>query len=145
MKIFAKPKERVEVAKTTTDATGRTRLRGLGLWWTFAAALVVLAAVIVAVAQNSRHVRLHYLAWNTSVSLIVVMLTTALVAVFLAEVGGLIWRRRRRTRNGRLSELERLRTAQDQQDDALAAAVVVPPSTDAEAAAPAPRPLSLAP
>ena len=78
---------------------------GLGLWWTFAAALVVFAALIVAIVQNSRHVRLHYLAWHVSVSLIVVVLTTALIAVFLDEVGGLVWRRRRRSRLGRRTEL----------------------------------------
>jgi uncharacterized integral membrane protein len=83
---------------------------GLGLWWTFAAALVVFAAMIVAIVQNGRHVGLHYLAWHVNVSLIVVVLTTALIAVFLDEVGGLVWRRRRRSRLGRRTELERLRT-----------------------------------
>ena len=145
MKMFAKPKERVEVTTTTPGVTGRTRLRGLGVWWTFAGGLVVLAAVIVAVAQNSRHVRLHYLAWHTNVSLIVIMLTTALVAVLLDEVGGLIWRRRRRARNGRRSELERLRTSHDQQGETLAAAVAEPVSTDVDAAATAERSLSLTP
>jgi uncharacterized integral membrane protein len=85
---------------------------GLGFWWTFAVALVVFGALIVAIVQNSRHVRLHYLAWHVNVSLIVVVLTTALIAVFLDEVGGLIWRRRRRARLGRHTELEQLRTRQ---------------------------------
>jgi len=85
---------------------------GLGLWWTFAVALVVFAALIVAIVQNGRHVRLHYLAWHVSVSLIVVVLTTALIAVFLDQVGGLVWRRRRRGRLGRRAELEQLRTEQ---------------------------------
>src|SRR5205823_4585882 len=83
--------------------------RGLGLWWTFSAGLIVAAAAIVAIVQNSGQVRLHFLVWHASVSLIVVVLTTALSTVFLAEVGGLIWRRRRRSRLGRRSELETLR------------------------------------
>ena len=91
---------------------------GLGFWWTFAVALVVFAALIVAIVQNSRHVRLHYLAWHVNVSLIVVVLTTALIAVFLDEVGGLIWRRRRRARLGRRSELEQLRTQQHLPEEA---------------------------
>ena len=93
---------------------------GLGFWWTFAVALVVFAALIVAIFQNSHHVRLHYLAWHVNVSLIVVILTTALIAVFLDEAGGLIWRRRRRARLGRHTELERLRTAQHPPEDEAA-------------------------
>ena len=85
---------------------------GVGLWWTFAAALVVFAALIVAIVQNGRHVKLHYLAWHVDVSLIVVVLTTALIAVFLDEAGGLVWRRRRRARLGRRSELVQLRALQ---------------------------------
>jgi len=86
-------------------------LRGLGLWWTFAAALVVAGAIIVAIAQNGRQVRVHYFVWQADVSLIVIILTTALVALVLDEAGGLIWRRRRRAKLGRRSELEQLRTA----------------------------------
>jgi uncharacterized integral membrane protein len=96
-----------------------TGSRGLGVWWTFGAALVVMAAVIVAIVQNSRHVRLHYLAWHLNVSLIVVLLTTALIAVLLDEAGGLVWRRRRRARLGRRSELLELRGRQ-QSPDAVA-------------------------
>jgi len=90
--------------------------RGLGVWWTFGAALVVVAAVIVAIVQNSRHVRLHYLAWHLNVSLIVVLLTTALIAVLLDEAGGLLWRRRRRARLGRRSELHELRSQQQRSE-----------------------------
>ena len=96
----------------------RARSHGLGFWWTFAAALVVFAAMIVAIVQNGRHVRLHYLAWHVNVSLIVVILTTALIAVFLDEVGGRIWRRRRRARLGRHHELAQLRTEQHRPDEA---------------------------
>ncbi len=90
----------------------------LGFWWTFAVALVVFGAMIVAIVQNGRHVRLHFLVWHTNVSLIVVVLTTALIAVFLDEVGGLIWRRRRRSRLGRRRELEQLRTQQQLPEEA---------------------------
>lgn len=97
---------------------------GLGFWWTFTAALVVFGAMIVAIVQNSRPVRLHYLAWHVNVSLIVVVLTTALIAVFLDEVGGLIWRRRRRSRLGRRSELEQLRTQQQRPEEAPSVAEI---------------------
>jgi len=87
----------------------KARGHGLGLWWTFAAGLVFASATVVAIFQNSQDVRLHYLAWHVNVSLIVVVLTTALIALFLDEVGGLIWRQRRRSMLGRRGELEQLR------------------------------------
>lgn len=96
--------------------------RGLGLWWTFSAGLVVATAAIVAIVQNSGQVRLHFLVWHASVSLIVLVLATALTAVFLAEVGGLIWRRRRRSRLGRRSELETLRAQQQPAQESSPAA-----------------------
>jgi len=88
----------------------RRRLHRLGLWWTFAAGLVIAGATIVAIVQNGRHVEVRYLAWNVDVSLIVVVLTTAVVSVSLDELGGLVWRRRRRSRLGRDRELAQLRT-----------------------------------
>jgi uncharacterized integral membrane protein len=88
----------------------KARGNGLGLWWTFAVGLVLGGALIVAIVQNSHHVRLHYLVWHLNVSLIVVVLTTALISLSLDEVGGLIWRRRRRSLLQRRQELEQLRT-----------------------------------
>ena len=59
-----------------------------------AAALVVAAAIILAIAQNGRQVRLHCVVWQASVPLIAIILTTTLVALLLGEAGGLIWRPR---------------------------------------------------
>jgi uncharacterized integral membrane protein len=99
---------------------GRQRsgsLRGLGLWWTFAAALVLGVAIIIAIAQNSRSVRVHYIVWDSSVSLIVVVLATALAAILLDQAGGLIWRRRRRARIARHHELQQLRAERRTADE----------------------------
>ena len=103
-------------SKFVHRSKGKSHGHGLGLWWTFAAGLVFASATVVAIFQNSQHVRLHYLAWHINVSLIVVVLTTALIALFLDEVGGLIWRRRRRSMLGRRTELEQLRTQQLPED-----------------------------
>jgi uncharacterized integral membrane protein len=111
------------------------RLRGLGLWWTFACSLVLGAALIVAIVQNSRHVRLHYLGWHLNVSLIVVILATALIAVLLDEVGGLIWRRRRRASLERRNELSQLQTQQRRFDQA-AAENPTPPRAETQAPPP---------
>ena len=97
----------------------RDRSHGLGLWWTFGAGFVLAAAVIVAIVQNSHRVGLHFLAWQVNVSLIVVVLTTALIAIALDEIGGLIWRRRRRSRLDRRSELESLRAPRLPADEPL--------------------------
>jgi len=99
-------------SKLVHRSRGKVRGNGLGLWWTFSVGLVLGGALIVAIVQNSHHVRLHYLVWHLNVSLIVVVLTTALIALSLDEVGGLIWRRRRRSLLQRRQELEQLRTTQ---------------------------------
>jgi uncharacterized integral membrane protein len=104
----------------------RARLHGLGWWWTFAVALVLGGVVIVAIAQNSHTVRVHYVVWQTRVSLIVVVLTTALAAILLDEVGGLIWRRRRRARIARRNELSELRTQRRLPDESASGETVVP-------------------
>jgi uncharacterized integral membrane protein len=94
------------------------RSHGLGLWWTFGAGLVLAGAVVVAIVQNGHRVRLDFLVWHANVSLIVVVLTTALIAVFVDEVGGLVWRRRRRSRLGRQNELEQLRAREQRAGEA---------------------------
>jgi uncharacterized integral membrane protein len=113
-------------SKLLHRSKGKRHGHDLGLWWTFAVGLVLVAAIIVAIAQNSHHVALRYLGWHAHVSLIVVVLTTALVAVFLDEVGGLIWRGRRRSRIGRRSELAELRARQQPDEPAAAVDLATP-------------------
>lgn len=86
-----------------------------------AAALVIGGALILAIAQNSHAVSVHYAVWHTRVSLVVVVLTTALVSILLDEAGGLIWRRRRRSRLGRRDELAELRVRHELPESAQAA------------------------
>jgi uncharacterized integral membrane protein len=111
-------------------------LRGLGLWWTFTAALALVAAIIVAIVQNSRRVEVRYLGWRLNVSLIVLILATALIAVMLDEAGGLVWRRRRRSSLERQRELNQLRTPQDRSSEAPPLAEPGSPAAEATGAQP---------
>jgi uncharacterized integral membrane protein len=119
-RLKASPRAAARPASTPRPepVDGRDRSHGLGLWWTFGAGFVLAAAVLVAIVQNSHRVGLHFLAWHVNVSLIVVVLTTALTAVALDEIGGLIWRRRRRSRLDRRRELQVLQARQAPTDDA---------------------------
>ncbi len=101
----------------TPAKAARRSKAGLGWWWTFAAALILAGVVIVAIAQNSHTVRVHYIVWQSNVSLVVVVLTTALVTILLDQAGGLIWRRRRRARLSRRDELADLRTQHSPEDE----------------------------
>jgi uncharacterized integral membrane protein len=124
------PQPKAEQPASTPElglVPGRARSHELGMWWTFGAGLVVAGAVIVAIVQNGQRVRLDFLVWHTNVSLIVAVLTTALIAVFVDEVGGLVWRRRRRSSLGRRNELEQLRAEKAAVDEA-AIAVEAPPA-----------------
>ncbi len=130
--------EKLTTIRKQPDFAGHEKAgaSGLGLWWTFAAALVAAGAIIVAIVQNGRSVRVHYLAWHVDVSLIVVVLTTALAAILLDQAGGLIWRRRRRSRLDRRSELARLQARQPISDETRGPAEQPSPSAEvAEAGA----------
>jgi len=110
--------ERPASARRPERVHRRDRSRGLGVWWTFGIGLVLASAVIVAIVQNSQPVELQFLAWQLNVSLIVVVLTTALIAIALDEVGGLIWRRRRRSTLDRMKKLELLQAGRPPADEA---------------------------
>ena len=92
-----------------TDGGVRRQWRGTGLYWSLILALVVAAALIVGIIQNSQEVRLKYLAWEGNVPLIVVLLGTVVLTVALTSLVGLIWRRRRRHQLTEALELRELR------------------------------------
>jgi uncharacterized integral membrane protein len=96
------PKRQAEVAR-------RRQFRGTGLSWTLVLALVVAAAIVVGVIQNSHGVRLDYLVWHGSVPLIAVLLATVVLTVALTSLVGMIWRGRRRHQMTDSAELDELR------------------------------------
>ena len=87
----------------------RRQFRGTGLSWTLVLALVMAAAIVVGIIQNSHGVRLDYLVWHGSVPLIAVLLATMVLTVALTSLVGVIWRRRRRQQLTDVVELLELR------------------------------------
>ena len=81
----------------------------------FALALVMIVAIgvglVLLVWQNQEPVPLRFLGFEAQVPLFVIVLVTALVALILDEVVGLVWRRRRARRLRDREELDRLRQA----------------------------------
>jgi uncharacterized integral membrane protein len=96
--------------KGQAEVAGRRRqFRGTGLSWTLVLALVMAAAIVVGVIQNSHGVRLDYLVWHGSVPLIAVLLATVVLTVALTSLVGVIWRGRRRHQMTDSAELGELR------------------------------------
>ena len=87
----------------------RRQFRGTGLSWTLVLALVMAAAIVVGIIQNSHGVRLDYLVWHGSVPLIAVLLATVVLTVALTSLVGVIWRRHRRHHLTDSAELLELR------------------------------------
>jgi uncharacterized integral membrane protein len=95
--------------KGQAEVAGRRQFRGTGLSWTLVLALVMAAAIVVGVIQNSHGVRLDYLVWHGSVPLIAVLLATVVLTVALTSLVGVIWRGRRRHQMTDSAELDELR------------------------------------
>jgi uncharacterized integral membrane protein len=92
---------------------GARRLQGTGLYWTLILTLVVAAAIVVGIVQNSQQIRLRYLTWEGDVPLAVALLGTIVLTVALTALVGVIWRRRRRQQMADAAELlERRRQAE---------------------------------
>lgn len=84
---------------------------GTGLSWAFVAFVVLAAAVILFVVQNTERVRVEWAFWDFETSLAGVVLGVILAAVILTSLVGLAWRRsRRRT----LTEREQVRHLEEE-------------------------------
>ena len=97
------------MTKRQAEVARRRQFRGTGLSWTLVLALVMAAAIVVGVIQNSHGVRLDYLVWHGSVPLIAVLLATVVLTVALTSLVGVIWRGRRRHQMTDSAELDELR------------------------------------
>ncbi|MFP3907972.1 MAG: lipopolysaccharide assembly protein LapA domain-containing protein [Acidimicrobiales bacterium] len=99
---------------TDTSGTGTPdepirEYRGAGIMWSAIAVLVVLAAFIIVVIQNSESVPFDFL-WitvDTPLALIIAVAVAASLAI--GEIIGWAWRRHRRSDLQRREELRRLK------------------------------------
>lgn len=77
--------------RRTRNGNGRTHIA-----WPFVIGVVLVAALVVFVAQNSQHVEFQWLWVHFDASLAVMLLVTALVASGVTALAGLVWRTRQR-------------------------------------------------
>ncbi len=72
--------------------------RRTGISVTVAVGLILLVLFAIFAIQNREPVTVEFLAWTFETSRIVLLLVTAAVFVILDQIGGYLWRRRRRQR-----------------------------------------------
>jgi uncharacterized integral membrane protein len=78
--------------------------------WSLAVFLLIGLGFVVFAVQNAVDVPVEFLIWDFTVSLPLLLVVTALIAVIADEVVGLIRRRRRRQRMAEREELKRYRS-----------------------------------
>lgn len=86
---------------------------GTGISWAFIVGVLLTVAVIVLAVQNTDAVPVKLYFWETTAPLIIVMLVSALAAILIDELIGMIIRRRKRKVLGEREELKRLRAKAD--------------------------------
>ncbi|HSL26727.1 MAG TPA: hypothetical protein VLA54_10635 [Acidimicrobiia bacterium] len=89
-------------------ATGPPR-SDAGFSWGVALFLLIGLGFVVFAVQNMTDVPVQFLGWDFTVSLPLLLVVIALIAVIADEVVGMVWRRRRRKRLVEREELERYR------------------------------------
>lgn len=83
--------------------------RGTGFYVSLGVAVLSVIVLLVMALQNTESVSFEFLAWDIELPLFGLIIITALLAVVIDELVGLVWRRRRRQRMTDQKELERLR------------------------------------
>ena len=78
--------------------------------WSLAGFLLIGLGFVVFAVQNAVDVPVEFFTWDFTVSLPLLLVVTALIAVIADEIVGLIRRRRRRQRTAEREELKRYRS-----------------------------------
>ncbi len=92
---------------------------GTGISWAFVFGVILTVAIIILAVQNTDPVPVTLYFWETEAPLIIVMLVTALVAILIDEMIGLVIRRRKRRIMAEREELRRLRAKADTDDSSV--------------------------
>lgn len=81
---------------------------GTGLFWTLILGLLLAAALVIFIFQNTQDVEVEWLGFDFTAPLIGLLLATALIAVIIDQIAGVMLRRRRRRARTEREELKRL-------------------------------------
>ncbi len=95
------------------DNDVKVEYRGTGFYVSLAIIFLGALTLLILAVQNTSEVTIEILGWEFDLPLFGVILGTALVAVVLDELIGLVWRRQRRTRLEERAELQRLRAERE--------------------------------
>jgi uncharacterized integral membrane protein len=82
---------------------------GTGLFWSLILGLLLAAALVIFVFQNTQTVEVDWLGFTFTAPLVGLLLGTAVTAVILDQIASLLFRRRRRRALTERQELDRLR------------------------------------
>lgn len=98
-----------EVSEMHHEPIGERVFVGTGLFWGLIAGVILALMVLILAAQNTGTITVSFLEWDFSTPLIVLILGAVLIGVVVAELFGLVYRKRRRRTLNERDELRRLR------------------------------------
>ncbi len=87
----------------------KVEYRGTGFYVSLAIIFLTAVTLLILAVQNTAEVTVEILGLDFELPLFAVILGTALIAVILDELIGVVWRRQQRTRLEEKAELRRLR------------------------------------
>ncbi|MGF1617734.1 MAG: lipopolysaccharide assembly LapA domain-containing protein [Acidimicrobiia bacterium] len=90
--------------------------RGTGFYVSLAIIFLAAITLLILAVQNTGEVTIRFLGLEFALPLFAIILGTALIALLLDELIGLVWRRQRRTRLEERAELRRLRAGHKGQE-----------------------------
>ena len=99
----------VEMTEMAREPRRERVFVGTGLFWGLIAGVILALVVIVLAAQNTGTITVSFLGWDYSTPLIALILGALLIGVVVAELFGLVYRKRRRRTLKERDELQRLR------------------------------------
>jgi uncharacterized integral membrane protein len=97
-----------EITEMTREPTRERVFVGTGLFWGLIVGVILALVVIILAAQNTGTTTVSFLGWDFSTPLIVLILGALLIGVVVAELFGLVYRKRRRRTLRERDELQRL-------------------------------------